>query len=94
MSNTNTSNVTTNTDGAATRRISTEAKAGVKTTEMIAFIVVSIAVLVAAQMQDSFGAKDAWLFVTILAVGYMISRGLAKSGSRDFYDDTPNRNNR
>ena len=31
------------------------------------------------------GAKQAWLYVTILTVGYMISRGLAKSGSRDPY---------
>jgi hypothetical protein len=23
----------------------------------------------------------------LLTIGYMISRGLAKSGSRDFYDD-------
>ena len=29
------------------------------------------------------GAKQAWLYVTILTVGYMISRGLAESGSRD-----------
>ena len=36
---------------------------------------------------SEFGATKAWLFVTILTVGYMISRGLAKSGSRDFYDD-------
>jgi hypothetical protein len=35
----------------------------------------------------SFGAKQAWLHVTILTVGYMVSRGLAKSGSRDPYTD-------
>jgi hypothetical protein len=29
------------------------------------------------------GAKQAWLYVTILTVGYTISRGLAKSGSRE-----------
>jgi hypothetical protein len=27
-----------------------------------------------------------WLYATILTVGYMISRGLAKSGSREPYD--------
>ena len=32
-----------------------------------------------------FGAEKVWLFSTILTVGYMISRGLAKSGSRDPY---------
>ena len=33
-----------------------------------------------------FGARQAWLYVTILTVGYMVSRGLAKAGSRDPYD--------
>jgi hypothetical protein len=26
-----------------------------------------------------------WLYVTLLTIGYMISRGLAKAGSRDPY---------
>jgi hypothetical protein len=34
-----------------------------------------------------FGAKQAWLYFKFLTVGYMISRGLAKSGSRDPYWD-------
>ena len=34
-----------------------------------------------------FGAEKAWFFVSLLTIGYMISRGLAKSGSRDYYDD-------
>ena len=33
------------------------------------------------------GAKQAWLYVTILTVGYMVSRGLAKSGSSQPYDE-------
>ncbi|MGW3669194.1 hypothetical protein [Streptomyces sp. NPDC005141] len=33
-----------------------------------------------------FRADKAWLYIVILTVGYMISRGLAKSGSRDHYD--------
>jgi|tagenome__1003787_1003787.scaffolds.fasta_scaffold19480325_1 hypothetical protein len=70
-----------------TRRISTETKAAFKTTEIIAYVVVAIAVLVASQISDQFAAKDAWFFVTLLTIGYMVSRGLAKSGSRDFYDD-------
>jgi hypothetical protein len=69
------------------RRISTETKAAFKTTELIAYVVITIAVLAAAQISDQFAAKDAWFFVTLLTIGYMISRGLAKSGSRDFYDD-------
>jgi hypothetical protein len=71
----------------AGRRVSTETKSSVKTTEIIAYVVVALAVLIAAQISDGFQAKDAWFFVTLLTIGYMISRGLAKSGSRDFYDD-------
>lgn len=78
----------------ASRRVSTETKAAVKTTELIAFAVVAIATLIASQIVDGFDAQHAWLYVTILTVGYMISRGLAKSGSRDFYDDTYDRDGR
>jgi hypothetical protein len=28
-----------------------------------------------------------WLYATILTVGYLISRGLAKAGSRQPYDE-------
>jgi heme O synthase-like polyprenyltransferase len=74
------------------RRVSTETKSAFKTTEMIAYVVTVIGVLIAAAVVDNadaggLGAKQAWLYVTILTVGYMISRGLAKAGSRDFYDD-------
>ena len=49
---------------------------------------VVIGVLAASAVVDEsdFGARQAWLYVTVLTVGYMISRGLAKSGSRDPYD--------
>jgi hypothetical protein len=62
------------------------------TTELIAYIAASAMVLIAALIVDEsnaggFGAKQAWLYFTILTVGYMISRGLAKSGSRDPYWD-------
>jgi hypothetical protein len=70
------------------RRVSTETKAAVKTTELIAFVVVTVAMLIASQIVDGFDAERAWLYASLLTVGYMISRGLAKSGSRDFYDDS------
>jgi hypothetical protein len=74
----------------ATRRLSTETKSSYKTTELIAYVVVSLAVLIAAAVSDAsdFGPQEAWLFVTLLTIGYMISRGLAKSGSREPFDDT------
>ena len=71
---------------------STETKAAFKTTELIAYVVAVAGVLIAAAIVDEsnaggMGAKQAWLYVTILTVGYMISRGLAKSGSRDPYTE-------
>jgi hypothetical protein len=74
-----------------TRRLSTETKASFKTTEFFAFLAVLVGILIAAAMIDEsdaggFGARQAWLYITILTVGYMVSRGLAKSGSRDPYD--------
>src|SRR5215207_5588381 len=87
----------TRTDRAPTRRNvsvrkSTEPKAAFKTTELMAFIAAVAGVLIAAAIADEsnaggMGAKQAWLYVTILTVGYMVSRGLAKSGSRDPYTD-------
>ena len=71
---------------------STETKSALKTTELIAYVVAVAGVLIAAAIVDQsdaggLGAKQAWLYVTILTVGYMISRGLAKSGSREPYTD-------
>ena len=73
------------------RRLSTETKAAFKTTEFIAYVGVLLAILIAGLVVDStnaggLGAKQVWLYATILTVGYMVSRGLAKSGSRDRYD--------
>ena len=78
-------------DYTPTRRVSTETKASFKTTELIAYVAAVIGVLAAAQVFDDFGAQDAWFYVSLLTIGYMISRGLAKSGSRDFYDDNATR---
>ncbi len=82
----------TSVDHNRTRRLSTETKAAPKTTEFFAFLAAVAGVLIAAAMVDEknaggFGASQAWLYVTILTLGYMLSRGLAKSGSREPYDD-------
>ena len=76
------------------RRISTETKSAVKTTELIAFVVVAVTMMIASQIVDGFDALHAWFYLTLLTIGYMLSRGLAKSGSRDFYDDDYDRNGR
>jgi hypothetical protein len=74
------------------RRLATETKASFKTTEFIAFVAMVIGVLIAAAVVDEadaggVGAKQAWLYVTILTVGYMVSRGLAKAGTPQPYDE-------
>jgi hypothetical protein len=67
----------------AKRVSTTETKPSYKTTELIAYVVAVIGVLVASAMVDKsdFGAQEAWFYVTLLTIGYMISRGLAKAGS-------------
>jgi hypothetical protein len=74
----------------SSRRLSTETKAAFKTTEFFTFLGAVAAVLIAAALVDEtdrggFGAAQAWLYVTILAFGYILSRGIAKSGSREPY---------
>ena len=62
----------------------TETKAAFKTTELIVYVLAVLGVLIAAALVDNnFGADPAWRYVTYLTVGYMISWGLAKSGSRN-----------
>ena len=79
-------------DQRSVRRLATETKASFKTTEFFAFLAVLAGILIAAAVVDEsnaggMGAKQAWLYVTVLTVGYMVSRGLAKSGSRQPYDE-------
>jgi hypothetical protein len=62
-----------------------ETKASFLTTEFWAMIGVIAAILVAAQQADNFEAPRAWTLVAAVAIGYMVSRGLAKSGS-DYRD--------
>jgi hypothetical protein len=40
------------------------------------------AILIAAAVSDSLGDVRAWTLVTVVAAAYIISRGLAKAGSR------------
>ena len=78
--------------GGTLRRLSTETKSFFKTSEFVAYIVAVLGVLIAANSiekadggSDFFTADKAWMYITILTVGYMISRGIAKAGVRDPY---------
>ena len=81
---------TGHTDNHPTRRLTTETKASYKTTEFIAYVAAVVGVLIASAIVDEadFGPQEAWKFITFLTIGYMVSRGLAKAGSRDPYDDS------
>ncbi|MWV48113.1 hypothetical protein GRS96_02340 [Rathayibacter sp. VKM Ac-2803] len=84
---------TTNSQTTPTRLVATETKASLKTTEFWAFLLISIAILVAAAVTDNgddgqgFGADNAWMYVSFVTVGYLVSRGLAKSGTRGIERD-------
>ena len=83
------------------RRLTTETKAAFKTTEFWAMVGVIAGILISAAAikggdtdgTDEFIARQAWLYVAIVAGAYFISRGLAKSGSREPYTDRPDRDN-
>ncbi|GGX51838.1 hypothetical protein [Streptomyces minutiscleroticus] len=72
----------------ATRETVKETKPSYKTTELMAYVAAVVAVLVASAVVgdgasgvDRFPADRAWLYITLLTIGYMVSRGLAKCGA-------------
>jgi hypothetical protein len=84
-------------EGAQPARVAprrgSETKAAVKTTEFIVYVLAVIGVLIASFLvstsdahEDYFRADRAWFYVVLLSIGYMVSRGLAKSGCRH-HDD-------
>jgi hypothetical protein len=66
-----------------------ETKNALKTTEFFAMVGVIAAILIAAWVSDSLNDVRAWTLVAAVAIGYMISRGLAKSGSKYFGSEDP-----
>jgi hypothetical protein len=64
------------------RRTHDETKHALKTTEFFAMAGVIGAILIASAISDSLGDVRAWTLVAAVAIGYMVSRGLAKSGTK------------
>ena len=92
-------------------RLTTETKQAFKTTEFWAMVALIVGILIASAVigdsDDDNGAREgidlfpavrAWLYVTIVGAAYIVSRGLAKAGSRDPYwatrADLPGRRDR
>ncbi len=65
-----------------------ETRRSFQTTEFFAMIGAIAAVIVVGygNEDDSLNAERIWMYVTIIASAYMISRGLAKAGSRDSHE--------
>ena len=67
-----------------------ETKPSFKTTELIVYVLAVIGVLIASAVTGDAGANNgadifaddkAWWFITLLTIGYLGSRGLAKAGT-------------
>ena len=64
------------------RRTQDETKLSLKTTEFWAMLGVIVAILIATAVSHSLNDVRAWTLVAAVAIGYMIGRGLAKSGTK------------
>jgi hypothetical protein len=73
-----------------THRHYLETREARKTTELMAYLGAVLAVAITALVvgdggdggQDPFSAEQALRYITFLTIGYMVARGLAKSGKR------------
>jgi len=70
------------------RRETQETRRAFTTTEFYAMIVVIAGLLIAGQIDSSgLDERTSWQLATLVAIAYIVSRGLAKIGSqREYYD--------
>jgi hypothetical protein len=71
----------------ASRTVHTETKPSFKTSELVTMLGIVVAILIAAVSADNFDAPRAWTLVAVVASAYIVSRGLAKSGSAHVEND-------
>ena len=53
------------------------------TSEFLTLALLTVSILIAAAIDDDFGANIAWSLIALLGFGYIISRGLTKHGTHD-----------
>src|SRR3954449_12530051 len=76
--------------GARTQRRTAEwaeTKPSFMTTEFYAMIAAIVGTIIAGESNGSWDDRWVWQVVAAIAIGYMVSRGLAKSGSVDRRDN-------
>ena len=59
-----------------------ETKPFFMTSEFAFFALMSLALLITAAVDDSIDARTFWYLEVPLTIGYLLSRGIAKSGSK------------
>jgi hypothetical protein len=70
-------------------QVSTGRQSAYLTIELILYLLASIGIFITAAVIDEsgtaegFGASEAWFYVTLLTIGFLLSRGLAKIGGRN-----------
>jgi hypothetical protein len=64
------------------RWVEVETKPFFMTSEFLFYAIMTLALLVTAMSDDSIDARWFWLLEVPLTIGYLLSRGIAKSGSR------------
>src|SRR3954453_4141016 len=80
---------------AVARHVKTpETKEFFKTSEFVVWAVTVLGILISAAVVTEgdgtdFSASRAWLYVAIASAAYIISRGIAKAGTRRGYGDAP-----
>lgn len=64
-----------------------ETKSAFRTTELLVLILSATGILIASSQVEDLDARWAWTLVAVVAVGYLLSRGIAKSGKGTYVDD-------
>ena len=57
------------------------------TSEFVGSVLAIAGIAITAASSDAFGAWRAWILITAITVGYVISRGIAKAATRSHADD-------
>jgi hypothetical protein len=57
------------------------------TSEFVGAALVIAGIAITAAASDAFGAWRAWILISAVTIGYMVSRGIAKSGTRSHASD-------
>ena len=69
------------------RQFPIETKPFFLTSEFVGALLAIAGIAITAASSEAFGAWRAWILITAVLVGYMVSRGIAKSGTRSHSTD-------